>query len=144
MQNYLAAFHYGNQAMTTELVAPGKENPAWFHSGPLRISPREQVGFIRKMLQYELGISSDAIDSTKLILFREELATGWKLFGKTGLRVIGRNDNNDLEYGWFVGWIENKDRYFPFAYLILDEKIRLGKRVPRVIELVNESGIISQ
>ncbi len=138
MQDYLAAFSYGNQDLSLELVMPGKADPAWFHSSPLKISLKEQVNFISQMLHHQLPITNQAVAKTKAILFKQELASGWKLFGKTGWSgSIGRNDATVLEYGWFIGWIEKENRYFPFAYLIREKKIRLNQRIPRVIELLN-------
>jgi beta-lactamase class D len=145
MQDYLAAFDYGNQDLSVGLVMPGKADPAWFHSSPLKISPREQVSFINKMLQNKFHVSDQAVAKTKAILFKEKLQQGWKLFGKTGWSgSIGRNDNTVLEYAWFVGWIENNNQYYSFAYLTREEKIRLDQRIPRVIQLLNESGITSK
>ena len=37
--------------------------------------------------------------------------------------------------------IRNNKGCFPFAYLIRDKKIKLDQRIPRVIQLLNESGI---
>jgi beta-lactamase class D len=137
LQDYLTAFAYGNQDVSVGIVAPGKADPAWFHSSPLKISPKEQVDFIRKMLQNKLPVSNHAIDMTKRILFKEELPQGWKLFGKTGWSgSIGRNDDSVLEYAWFVGWIEKDTRFFPFAYFIRDKKIVLDQRIPRVKQLI--------
>lgn len=143
MQNYLAAFNYGNQDLSVGIVPPGQEDPAWFHSSPLRISLSEQVDFISKMLQYKLAVTSYAIDMTKEILFKQELPQGWKLYGKTGWSgSIGNHDNDLLEYSWFVGWVEKNGQYFPFAYFIREKKIRLDQRIPRVIELLKQSGIV--
>ncbi len=144
MQDYLAAFSYGNQDMSVGIIMPGKADPAWFHSSPLKISSKEQVDFIRKMLQNKLQVSSHAIDMTKTILFKEELAQDWKLFGKTGWSgSIGRNDDTVLEYAWFVGWIEKDTRIFPFAYFIRDKKIVLDQRIPRVKQLITETAILN-
>jgi beta-lactamase class D len=141
MHNYLSAFAYGNQDMSVGLIMPGKADPAWFHSSPLRISLREQVDFIRKMLQNKLQVTNHATDMTKAILFKEDLAQGWKLFGKTGWSgSIGRDDDTVLEYAWFVGWIEKDIHFFPFAYFIRDKKIALDQRTPRVKQLI--AGII--
>lgn len=138
MQNYLAAFDYGNRYLSVGLVMPGEKDPAWFPSAPLGISLREQVAFIIKMLQNKLPVSEHAIAKTKAILFKQELQQGWKLFGKTGWSgSIGRNDETVLEYSWFVGWIEKGDEYYPFAYLIREKKIKLEQRIPRVIQLLN-------
>lgn len=145
MQNYLSAFDYGNQDLSVGLVMPGEADPAWFHSSPLKISPREQVNFINNMLQNKLHVTEHAIAKTRAILFKEDLPQGWKLFGKTGWSgSIGRYDDTILEYAWFVGWIENSKQHFPFAYLIRDKKIKLDQRIPRVIQLLNKSGITGE
>src|SRR5690606_6812231 len=68
MQDYLARFNYGNQNLPAEPVMSGKVDPAWFPSSPLKISPREQVNFINKMLQNNLQITNHAILMTKAIL----------------------------------------------------------------------------
>lgn len=144
MQDYLVAFAYGNQDLSRGIVMPGKADPAWFHSSPLKISPKEQIDFIRKMLQNKLHVTDHALAMTKAILFKEELTQGWKLFGKTGWSgSIGRNDDSILEYAWFVGWIEKNTRIFPFAYFIRDKKIALDQRIPKVKQLIAETEILN-
>ena len=144
MQSYLDAFAYGNQDMSGGLAHPGPNaDPAWINSS-IKISPREQVGFIQKMVQHTLPISSHAIQMTKAITFKEELPKGWKLFGKTGWSGSDiTKDGKTLEHGWFVGWVEKEHRFFPFAYLIREQKINLDKRIPRVKQLLVESNIMN-
>lgn len=96
----------------------------WINSS-LKISIREQVNFLQKMLRNELPISSYALQMTKSLLFVEELHRGWKLFGKTGLG----NDNN-LEIGWFIGGIEKDENFFIFAY-----NIRSGRLFRRFVSI---------
>ncbi len=145
MQDYLSVFDYGNQDLSGGLVMPGKTDPVWFHSSSLKISPKELVSFVNTMLQNTFLLTDHAIAKTKAILFKEELPQGWKLFGKTGWSgSIGRYDDAILEYAWFVGWIEKDNRAFSFAYLIREKKIRLDQRIPRVIHLLNESGVIGR
>ncbi len=129
-QLYLIALDYGNQD------ASGGLTTAWINSS-LKISPREQVSFIKKMMQGQLTISSYAIEKTKSILFIEELSNGWKLFGKTGW--TGSNTKDEL--GWFVGWIEKQNSFFPFAYQIRENKINLPQRIPRVKQLLIDSDV---
>ena len=136
MQTYLAAFTYGNQDLPGGIVEPGKTDPAWFPSAPLKISPKEQVNFIRSMLQHKLGVTTDATQKTKAILFKEDLPQGWKLFGKTGWS--GPIPHQE-QHAWFVGWIEKGERAFPFAYLIIDQTIALDQRIPRVKQLITEN-----
>src|SRR5581483_10741292 len=84
MQNYLNAFEYGNQDISVGLAGPGPmTHAAWINSS-LTISPKEQVDFIQHMIEGNLSISTHAVQMTKQIVFKEELAEGWKLFGKTG------------------------------------------------------------
>lgn len=79
IQNYLAKFDYGNQDFSGD---PGKNNAltcSWLGSS-LKISPREQVNFLHKMLTHRLPVSRHALDMTKNILFIEQFPQGWKLF----------------------------------------------------------------
>lgn len=143
MQDYLSAFAYGNQDLSAGIVWPGETDAAWLHPSALKISPREQVYFINSMLHNELGVTEDAIANTRALLFKDTLSHGWTLFGKTGWSgSIVCDDNTCVEYGWFVGWIENSTQHFPFAYLIRDKQIKLDQRIPRTIQLLHQSGII--
>lgn len=142
IQNYLSAFDYGNQDIAGGHALPGPQNPAWIKSS-LQITPREQVVFIQKMVLGKLPISSLALQSTKAILYKEDLPEGWKLVGKTGWSgpTLGR-DGQRTESGWFVGWIEKDQAFCPFAYLIQASKIHLEQRIPRVKRLLLESHIM--
>lgn len=131
MQAYLSSIEYGNKDLSGGLAPPGPTTVAWINSS-LKISPREQVEFIKKMVLEKFSISSKALQMTKAILFKEALPGGWKLFGKTGWS----GSDVGLEHGWFVGWIEKDERFFPFAYLIREPKIKLDQRIPRVKKLL--------
>jgi len=142
IQTYLTAFAYGNQDASEGLADPGPLDPFWINSS-LKISAREQVDFIQKMIRSQLPVSSTAIQMTKTLLFKEELAEGWKLFGKTGWSGSDiTKDGKTLEHSWFVGWIEKEHSFYPFAYLIRDNKINLEQRVPRVKQLLIQSHIV--
>ena len=142
IQSYLTSMEYGNKDIAGGLGRPGPESVAWINSS-LEISPKEQVYFIQKMIQGKLPVSTSAMAVTKVILFKEELAKGWKLFGKTGWSGsdVG-GDGEGFEHSWFVGWIEKDQGFYPFAYLIREKKIRLEARIPRVKHLLLESGVI--
>lgn len=142
VQNYLTSFEYGNQDASGGMAEPGPFNPFWINSS-LKISPQEQVGFLQKMIQGKLPISTKAFQMTKVILFKEELNEGWKLFGKTGWSGSDiTKDGKTLEHSWFVGWIEKDHHFYPFAYLICAGKINLDERIPRVKRLLVESGVM--
>lgn len=128
IQSYLTSIEYGNKDMSGGLAQPGPTNVAWINSS-LKISPKEQVVFIQKMVRGELPVSPGAMQMTKLLLFKEESPEGWKLFGRTG-------------YGWFVGWIEKEQHFFPFAYHIHEQKIHPEQRIQRVKQLLWESNVM--
>jgi beta-lactamase class D len=136
IQAYLALLDYGNQDMSGGLLN------AW-RSSSLKVSPKEQVNFIHKMLRGNLLVSSNAIKTTKKLLFLEELSDGWSLFGKTGWGSIRDENDKKLEVAWFVGWVEKDQIFFPFAYNIQDEKINLAQRIPRVKQLLVESNVMN-
>lgn len=139
IKNYLVAFEYGNHNVSTGLVQPGFRDPLWVNSS-LLISPLEQVKFIQKMVRLELPVGIYAVQTTKLLLFKEEFHTGWKLYGKTGSSGSEIAENGKtLEFSWFVGWMENDNYFFPFAYLIRSKKIDSDQKIPRVKQLIIES-----
>ena len=143
IQNYLALLEYGNQDMSTGLATPGGSTKAAWISASLTISPREQVDFIQKMIHGKFSVSSNAIQMTKGLVFKEELPEGWKLYGKTGLGTIVSQDGPNLQVRWFVGWIENDHAFFPFAYQMREKEINVGLAVPRVKQLLVESQVMS-
>ncbi|MFC4273924.1 class D beta-lactamase [Achromobacter aloeverae] len=122
-QEYTSKFHFGNEDVSGE---PGKNDGvdgAWIISS-LRISPREQVDFMRKIVNRQLPVSAHAYDMTTRILDQGLIADGWRLYGKTGAGSPGSDGHYDasLAYGWFVGWMEKDGRKVAFARLIQDEK----------------------
>lgn len=124
LNHYLEILNYGNQNMSGGLTN------AWLSSS-LQISPREQAIFIQRLVQEDFLLSLDAIRMTKQLLFLEEMSNGWKLFGKTGW-----SGASEPEKGWFIGWLQKGEEFYPFAYINIDKKINLSRRIPRVKELL--------
>lgn len=138
IEHYLSLFEYGNRDFSQGIVPPGPINPAWV-SASLKISPKQQVKFIQKMIQQELPISSHALEMTKNILFKEEIPTSFKLFGKTGLGGMLDENDHPVQIRWFVGWVENAHNFYPFAYLLQEHEVDILQTVPRVKQLLEES-----
>ena len=88
------------------------------------------------MIQEKLSISKKAIQITKSLLFIDELMDGWQLFGKTGMGSIKNVDGNNLEIGWFIGWLQKNNTFYVFAYNVRNTTINPAKRIPRVRELL--------
>lgn len=116
-KKYVMKFNYGNQDVSGDKGKNNGLSQSWLSSS-LLISPEEQTVFLQKLIENKLPVSAKSHEMTKKILFREELAGGWKLYGKTG---NGRQLNN-FQHGWFVGWIEKDGRKIVFASHITDDK----------------------
>ena len=130
IQSYLVDMEYGNRDLSGGLAPPGRASVAWINSS-LKISPREQVIFIQKLVCGQLPISHNAVQMTKLLLFKEESPEGWKLYGRTG-------------HGWFIGWIEKDHHFFPFAYHIREQRINPEQKIQRVKQLLLESNVMRE
>lgn len=109
---YIEKFNYGNKNIK------GKDplNRSWLED-TLKITPLQQVEFLQRFLNKELSVKPEAYTYTTKVLYQQELAGGWKLYGKTGNGRLGK----DKQHGWFVGWIEKKDRKIIFSYHLSDE-----------------------
>lgn len=143
IQSYLALLEYGNRDMSGGLAEPGTIDPAWINSS-LKISPKEQVDFIQKMVNKKLALPSHSIEMTRTLLLKGELSEGWRLYGKSGLgSIVGKSDDN-LEVIWFVGWIENDHSFFPFAYQMREKEIDVTQTIPRVKQLLMESRVMAE
>lgn len=141
LRDYAEAFGYGNGDMTGD---PGKDNGlerAWIASS-LKISPREQVAFLAKLVNHELPVSADAMDAAVEIVERKDIADGWRVQGKTGMAYPRKADGNfdyARPWGWYVGWARRDDRTVVFARLLQDEK----KEEPRT-SLRARDGILAE
>ena len=94
---------------------------AWINSS-LRISPLEQLAFLRKLVNRQLPLKPAAYDLAET-LFDAGEAGGWRLYGKTGTGSPGSNGVYTAAnaYGWFVGWARKDGRQLVFARLVQDE-----------------------
>jgi beta-lactamase class D len=137
-QEYLSSFEYGNQDLSSGLVEPGPLSPAWVSSS-LKISPKEQVEFIQKIVLGALPISYHSFEMTKTILFKEKLPADWELYGKTGLGTDVLEDGKSERVRWFVGWIEKDKDFFPFAYQMRAKEVDVNEAIPRVKLLLKDS-----
>ncbi|PPE03081.1 class D beta-lactamase [Holospora curviuscula] len=122
-QDYVTKFSYGNMDLSGDKDQNNGLTQAWVSSS-LKISPEGQVDFLQKVVDRKLPISSASYDKTKKIMFIQEMAGGWKLYGKTGNGAQFDKDGNktDLQHGWFVGYIEKGNRKIVFASHITDDE----------------------
>lgn len=128
-QAYVRKFDYGNMDVSGD---PGKNNGldrSWITSS-LKISPEEQVGFVRKIVNRQLPVSAHTYEMVGRAVQTWNLPSGIVVQGKTGTAGPGPgNTSRDgtwdeaHAYGWFIGWAKKGDRTYVFANLIQDNEL---------------------
>lgn len=125
-QRFLEQFGYGNAD-----VSGGLQAPFWI-DGSLRISPNEQVEFLRAFYEERLGLSERTTRLTKEIMLAEE-TPGWRLSAKTGACQPDGEDTSN----WYVGYVEKNANVYYFAIQLgapeygraYDERIPITRRI---------------
>ncbi|QRM56274.1 class D beta-lactamase [Sinorhizobium sp. BG8] len=124
LHEYARQFGYGNADFSGD---PGKNNGlerAWIASS-LKISPLEQVAFLRRLVNRQLPVRDHAVDETMKVVEGKKLENGWFVQGKTGM-AYPRNADYSFDYnhpwGWYIGWAVKDDRTYVFARLTQEEK----------------------
>ena len=112
MKKYLAQFKYGNQN------TGGGIDQFWL-SGDLRISPLQQLEFLKSLWNEELKLSKKTTRTMKKV-FTVEKRGGATLYAKTGW---GFTDGNDI--GWYMGVVENEKSTYLFVHVLVSNDSRL-------------------
>ncbi len=105
MKYWLDTTHYGNTDTS------GGIDKFWLYGG-LRISPQQQIAFLKRVHDDSLPFSKRNIEILKKIMIIKD-TTNFVLRGKTGWGFI-----NNVEVGWFVGYIEANNNTYIFANYI--------------------------
>lgn len=137
-QKYVNKLNYGNKDVSG---TPGKDDGllnSWLETS-LKISPREQVEFLEKMLATSLNVSKEAQIMTREIMVKKDLEgqpiewNGWKLYGKTG--------GGTGCHRWFIGWVEKGEDRIVFAQYIglMKDTPDLRASTPMAIDVAKEN-----
>lgn len=102
MQAYLSRERYGNADLS------GGIDTFWL-TGGLRISPDEQVDFLRRLHAGDLGFSERTMALVRNVMVMER-TDDYVLRGKTGWAVL-----DGIDYGWLVGYVEKGGDVYFFA-----------------------------
>jgi beta-lactamase class D len=102
MKELVTKLNYGNMDIS------GGVDKFWLN-GHLKISQFQQIDFLKKLYKGELPVSKRSMDITKNIILNED-TLGYKLRAKTGT-----NDIENLNIGWWVGWVEKEGNAYFFA-----------------------------
>ena len=92
-----------------------KERPITV-GGHLTTTLEQQHNFLVNLVLGKLSIDGNPVDKPVIkmisdLFYQEDLADGWKQFGKTGAQNCRNYDgevNLDFKSGWFQGWMINK------------------------------------
>jgi beta-lactamase class D len=117
-QEWLNKLGYGNRDMS------GSPDMFWLRGG-LRISPVEQIDFLRRFDGNQLPVSDRTADWVRDIMTLD-VTESYVLRGKTGSTAP---PDEPRELGWFVGWLELGERRVFFATLLdgHDVGVELGQ-----------------
>jgi beta-lactamase class D len=105
MKYWLDKANYGNADTS------GGIDKFWL-TGGLRISPQQQIDFLKRLHDNQLPFSKRSVDIVKNIMIAKD-TLDYVVRGKTGW---GGQYNKDI--GWYVGYLETKDKVYYFANCI--------------------------
>ena len=111
MQQWIDSLGYGNRNIS------GPVDSFWLN-GNLKISPDEQLGFLKKLYFDQLPFRKSVQQMVRDVMVQEN-NTAYQLSYKTGWGF----DDDGKAIGWVVGWIEeNKHIYFFVTFIKAPEK----------------------
>lgn len=123
LRNYALALGYGNADFSGDAGQDNGLERAWISSS-LKISPIEQVAFLRALVNRTLPVQLRAMEMTQAIVQQWQTAGGWAVSGKTGAafpRLADQSFDRAKGWGWFVGWARHDNQRLVFARLIQDD-----------------------
>ncbi|WP_162339968.1 class D beta-lactamase [Cyclobacterium salsum] len=103
MKDYLSRLDYGQMDVHADNL-----DQFWLR-GNSRISPMEQIGFLRRLYAGDLDLAGETLARFREMMVMEE-SEDYRLSGKTGWSVDQGVDN-----GWFVGYLEKGGAVYFFA-----------------------------
>lgn len=107
MQRWVTQVEYGNQT----IGSPEDIDRFWLR-GELRITPEQQIQFLRRFYKNDLPFSERSLDLVKDIIILEK-TPDYTLRGKTGW--VGFDDGVTPQIGWLVGYLEKGENVYFFA-----------------------------
>ncbi len=135
MKHWLDTLRYGNADTS------GGIDKFWLNGG-LRISPEQQIDFLRRLRDNALPLSQRSMDIVRSIMIMKD-TLGYVVRGKTGWGII---DNEN--FGWYVGYVETNGNVYYFANCIRStgeaDKNFAKARTEIVSMMLNELGIIKE
>ena len=123
MKYWLDKANYGNADTS------GGIDKFWL-TGGLRISPKQQIDFLKRLHDNQLPFSKRSVDIVKNIMIAKD-TLHYVVRAKTGW---GGQDNKDI--GWYVGYLETKNKVYYFANCIQSSDINNNNFANARIDIV--------
>jgi beta-lactamase class D len=130
MEKWIAILNYGDKDISSGvddfwLPRKGKKS--------ITISPIEQAQLIRKLINGDLPFSKQSRKILEGIMLNGKIANG-TYYGKTGSGSF-LNTHNEEKFGWYVGYVNSKDKTYSFACIIKGKNVS-GKDAKQIIESI--------
>lgn len=125
MQHHVDAFAYGNRQVSSPI------DRFWL-DGALRITPLEQVDFLRRLKAGALPVRPEHVALVLRLITLEE-NKDLVLRGKTGLQIQG-----DRLVGWLVGFVDRGGASYVYATLVLAPASEARRIIPLRLELTKQ------
>ena len=132
MQEFVNKIEYGNQN-----IGKKEDLDRFWLEGELRIPPKQQIDFLRRLYSNKLPFSQRTIDLVKDIAIAEQ-TPDYVLRAKTGLAI-----SVTPNIGWYVGYLEQNDNVYFFATnLEMSSQIPLAARLEVTRLCLQELGLL--
>ncbi len=107
MQQWVTEVGYGNQQ-----IGSSEDIDKFWLQGELRITPQQQIEFLRRLYNNELPFSERALSIVKDIMIMEQ-TPDYTITGKTGW--VGVDNDVVPKIGWYVGYLKKGENPYFFA-----------------------------
>lgn len=134
MQYWLTKARYGNANLS------GGIDLFWL-KGSLRITPQQQIDFLRRLHANQLPFSQRSMDIVKKIMI-EKQTDAYTIRSKTGWAMP---DNHHV--GWYVGYIETSNNIYYFSTCVQKDGEVADMRkitIPITNQILNDLKVIPQ
>jgi len=130
MQQLIDSNEYGNRNIS------GGIDLFWLQGG-FRVSPDEQVEFLKRLYNNELKFTQRSMDIVKEIMIYEQ-NENYILRAKTGWGI-----RFEIQIGWFIGYLERDDNVYFFATNIESKNPEQGyvSRIEITKKILKELGL---
>jgi len=136
MQTWVTKIGYGNQKIGSK-----EDIDKFWLKGELRITPQEQIQFLRRLYDNDLPFSEHSLSIVKDIMILEQ-TPDYIIRGKTGW--VGFPEQTVFpQVGWFVGYLEkNKNAYFFATNIDMRSNGDASKRIELTRHCLKDLGLL--